>query len=355
MTWYYAPCISAPATAASSSHSNSQESRPEPWLTLSGTPTQRPLSWHGWKTRPWIKHLSGLTSPPSTVQRGVDAWILSLPVSPASRSRQRGNVAVSMTSDGSGHILPGSSLTWDPDSCSWRTFPDLFGGGSHTSSQTLPRSGSMRNGVCSPRPQLGHRTNANGFGSWPTAKASDAWTARGSTVTVTAGPKLPQTAKMWGTPVARDDQKSPEAHLATKARMGGGRTEPTSLTVQAKLWPTPRASMAFTGDDSASTNPNAGGNGLKSTVRHWPTPTAHDAKGKDGKHRVSPGLHDLTTRQHGSDGSPKADLNPRFVEALMGLPPGWLTPCTSVETASYQQWQQQHSTRSQHGSGMTDR
>jgi len=39
---------------------------------------------------------------------------------------------------------------------------------------------------------------------------------------------------MWMTPVVNDDNKSPEAHLAMKARMGGGRKTITSLTVQIK-------------------------------------------------------------------------------------------------------------------------
>ena len=129
--------------------------------------------------------------------------------------------------------------------------------------------------------------------------------------------------------------------MAMKARMG--RTTPTSLTVQCKMWPTPRASMGYTADDSASTNPNAGGDGLVSTAKRWPTPTAHDAKGLDGKNRTSPGLHDLTTRTDGAPGSRTADLNPRFVESLMGLPQGWLTSCISVETGSFRQWLQKHS------------
>ena len=125
MTWYYVPSTCAPATEGSSLPCDSPASHPEPWLTSSGTPTQRPLSWRGWRTRPWIRLLSGLTSPPSTLSRGVAGWISSLPVSPASRSPRPASAVVLMTSDGCGHTLPGSSLTWDRDSSSWRTCPDL--------------------------------------------------------------------------------------------------------------------------------------------------------------------------------------------------------------------------------------
>jgi hypothetical protein len=143
---------------------------------------------------------------------------------------------------------------------------------------------------------------------------------------------------MWGTPTARDDQKSPEAHLAMKARMGGGRTEPTSLTVQAKMWPTPKASEGHRGTDP-------------------PRP------GRTGANRNSPNMPDLidhgppcaTTPTDGPSGSPRADLNPRFVESLMGLPLGWLTPSTSVETASFRRWLRLHGADSSIDSGRADR
>ncbi len=81
--WLYVPSISAQATADSSSPSDSQGSTPELFVTLSGKPTQRPYSWRGWKTRPWIGRLSGTISQPLTAQRGAAEWISSLPVSPA--------------------------------------------------------------------------------------------------------------------------------------------------------------------------------------------------------------------------------------------------------------------------------
>jgi hypothetical protein len=62
----------------------------------------------------------------------------------------------------------------------------------------------------------------------------------------------------------------------------------------------------------------------------------HDAEHWDGPHAP-------TTEPDGKPGSAKADLNPRFVAALMGVPWDWLTPCISVETASYQLWLRTHS------------
>jgi hypothetical protein len=126
--------------------------------------------------------------------------------------------------------------------------------------------------------------------------------------------------RMWGTPGARDDNKSPEAHMAMKHAMG--RNTATSLTVQVKMWPTPM-SRDCRGEGFDNTNlPNAA-----ASRRHQTTPT------------------------DGNDGPPKADLNPRFVAALMGVPWDWLTPSTSVETASYHAWLRQHSVNSPNGQG----
>jgi hypothetical protein len=51
----------------------------------------------------------------------------------------------------------------------------------------------------------------------------------------------------WPTPVGNDDNKSVEAHLAMKARMGGNRTAITSLQVISQLagWPSPHGKTAF--------------------------------------------------------------------------------------------------------------
>jgi len=178
------------------------------------------------------------------------------------------------------------------------------------SSVTLPRSGSMRNGVCSPQPPLAPPTSGSGSGLWPTATGMDSRRSGGNPNGANNHrPTLTDKAvRMWGTPVARDDQKSPEAHMAMKERMA--RNTATSLTVQAKMWPTPRASM----NENRTTKdapPHGNGHGrtLAGTASH----------------------HDPTTATGGSSGMV---LNPAFVEALMGLPTGWLTASISAATDS---------------------
>lgn len=118
-------------------------------------------------------------------------------------------------------------------------------------------------------------------------------------------------SKLWGTPVAQDDQKTPEAHLAMKTRMGGGRVEATSLTVQTKMWPTPRASM-----NENRTTKNAPSHGTTHGETLAGTATHHSA----------------TTSTDGATTSLPVDLNPFFVASLMGVPMDWLTHSTSAVT-----------------------
>ena len=144
--------------------------------------------------------------------------------------------------------------------------------------------------------------------------------------------------------------------MAMKARLDGGRSAPTSLTVQskmwatpktvdgyggshamesiddrprgrgadlksqAKMWPTPKASEGFRGTDPARPG-RTGGDSLKQAVAGWPTPKARDAQ---------LGHLDGTTPTDGTNGPPEADLNPSFVESLMGLPDGWSDPSGSA-------------------------
>jgi hypothetical protein len=119
MTWLYTPYTCAPVTEDSSSHFD--PGTYEPYVTLSGTPTRRPLSWHGWKRRPWIKRLSGTISQPSTADRGVAAWISSLEGSHAPTSRTPANEPAPPDNIGYGRTSPESSVKHHHEWCSSKT------------------------------------------------------------------------------------------------------------------------------------------------------------------------------------------------------------------------------------------
>jgi len=116
-----------------------------------------------------------------------------------------------------------------------------------------------------------------GLGLLPTPVSRD-WKGRG------LDGQLPTT--LLPTPVANDDNKTPEAHLAMKERMGGGRKQITSLQVLAK-------------------------NGLDPTSATTPPPSSGG--------RVSHGLR----------------LNPSFVEWMLGTPLGWSDPDSVLSATEY--------------------
>ena len=92
MTWLYIPpeallepqthassaSPSAPAQADSTLGSPSLSPDIVLWAMSNGKPSPQPLSWRGWKMRPWIKRLYGTTLPLSMADRGAAQWILSV-------------------------------------------------------------------------------------------------------------------------------------------------------------------------------------------------------------------------------------------------------------------------------------
>lgn len=85
---------------------------------------------------------------------------------------------------------------------------------------------------------------------------------------------------LWGTPVAQDDNKSPEAHIAMKRRMKGGpRNTVTSLQVQAQMWTTPQAHDVTARGAGQVPTSKAGNACLARDAMNWPTATSSDANG----------------------------------------------------------------------------
>ena len=92
-----------------------------------------------------------------------------------------------------------------------------------------------------------------------------------------------------------------------------------------QMWPTPQHRDFRTGEAHRYTDPQRSQN-LNDAVAFWPTPTASDHKGsgptvirKDGKNRLNDRL-DYATEQREPNGG---QLNPTWVEWLMGFPIGW--------------------------------
>jgi len=304
----------------------------EPSVMLSGKATQRPLSWRGWASRPWIKHLSGTISAPSTASRGVIAFLASLGVSRASHSVWPESVEDSQMSGGLATISSGWSMKYEiqpggSSSC-WKTSQvSLWPEDSTASSEDwrrLSRAGGVQNGCAYPRAPWVPLTDVNASSdfSWPTPR------------TITGGAESAERKQELG-----------------RTESGGG-----DLQAAAQKWPTPTAS-----DNGEKVTPQTRkGSSLLAHADKWPTPTATatDAKASGtAEYSHLPGryqgvtLTDATVRASrlglptvtaGESGSPQEGrrqrLNPAFVEALMGLPPGWSLPTIGCGASGTQLW-----------------
>lgn len=316
--WLHVPSEvlpSAPVSEGSISPSAS------PWastialcVTSSGKPTLRPLSWRGWRTRPWIRLLCGTTCSPSTLDAGVERWISSLRDTPASPSALPANCAARRTPDTSGPASGKSSPNADPAGSSSRTSPTICGLEATRSPETFSAWGTALRAHCGRRRKQALRTSASGCSSWPTAKVSS----------------------------------------GAYSYIQGNHSKPVlNLEGAAKAWPTPAASVINDGEPlekweerrqrnlAKHVNGNGHGTPLTIAAQAWATPTSRDWKdGADpsaevetnsllGRQAPRSGIGGAGSSSDGRDS--RRLLNPNFVDWLMGYPPGW-TGCAPLGT-----------------------
>lgn len=187
---------------------------------------------------------------------------------------------------------------------------------------------------------------------WATPAARDWKDGACEAANVPTKALLGRQAVRWATPQAHDANgaKTAEQIEAMKARAptrpGGGPPGVSNLNEQATMWATPVASPnANRMTKAAPSHGNSHGHVLAGQAASWPTPVAtlqSTAPSTTGAatlngtaQAITSGLHDPTTSTDGEPTSPPEDpnppssrrrvLNPRFVEALMGLPPGWIS------------------------------
>lgn len=300
-----------------------------------------PQSWSRiWKRAGWTTRLFGQTYEPSTAQRGVERWILSLVDTHASRSVTLGAALEPTTTATSGPPLNESYEMFSPNGASSRTSVLICDSDSAKSPEAFTRWATALRQHCLQRRKSALRTAANDSSSWPTADAaqggrvqSEAAKARGSKAQI----GLANAAAMW--PTAR---ASYNENRTTKDAPSHGVTHGATLAGTAGNWQTPNA---------AAEAPNLGSNiknGPKSLLAQatWATPVASDDGKKVTSASLQPGLigqssefagrPDLTpTGEISLNAYGRPRLNPKFVEWLMGWPEGWadLTSYTSSETA----------------------
>lgn len=204
---------------------------------------------------------------------------------------------------------------FDPDSSSLKMSAATFPLDSMSSSVTLPPSGLMRAGRLYALPMSVPATSELGSSSLPTPRTGSNRSSRRAltmdghwsapsleqALEIAQG-ILPREYESWEevqgrsgvrpllpTPVAHDDGKSPEAHMAMKGRMpGGARDQITSLSVMARpagetgKWDSALLPTQRTSDANGTGAHGDGGPDLRTSVAALlPTPTSRYHKGRN--------------------------------------------------------------------------
>ena len=287
--------------------------------------------------------------------------------------------ALTAPAPGSGGKCTELSMRYDRNSHSWKTHLCLWAEDLPESSVILPKSGTMRNGLCWERTTWEPRTSGNASGYLhmiPTPTACNAPNkgshSRGpkSLMDVASTGWMP--GMMWPTPRAgKTGAETPESWLARYAA-GKVSTPPLGLAVK---FATPQARDFRTGESNRWDNPRRSRN-LNDQIAKFPTPMSRDWKdsGSSQGNRKSPNLGTIasmypTPRTKGMCGGTGSfrkmkdleakgiitpderrqmtagsggQLNPTWVEWLMGWPLEW-TALKPLAMGKYLLWRQLHS------------
>jgi len=258
----------------------------------------------------------------STEDLGAATWTSLPEASPAPTSARRTQkVRDSMERRAAYGQKCGVSLAkYDPDSHSLRIAQTSLIKGVCESLQTLPKWGMIANGVLYQLPTPERLTCVIGGGAWPTPTCNDAKNNAGPSqykrslaLNVAVTLPTPTAIKMWRIPTAND---AVDRKLAVNCR-----GEPL-LSGQVKMYPTPMAVDCMdrkSPGDFRRKNPN-----LSCVVHQWPTPrTQGMCGGSGGWEALKKATGDvIEARKMGAGNG--GQLNPQWVEWLMGFPIGWV-------------------------------
>ena len=289
----------------------------ERFATLSGKHSP-PRSWrHAWQRKRWMKRLSGLTLPHSTVEAGAGSWIASLRASRASPTASPESEKATPTEGASAKATVrsctscGSSrkscLPWCSSKTSQPGLPLEISGSDQSASDFQRWVTESKNRSSSLRTMLARTTSASGSSSWPTARAEDSESC-GTHPGSKGGDSLTGVLKTWPTPNAADSKTSedyphkrgnptlvmassqwptPDAHANERVNRSpsDGAAERPTIALAAKNWKTPHGMAGVDHTGKAG----AGGEFAKQ-VEAWQTPAAENFRSRGGDRKDEPGL-----------------------------------------------------------------
>ena len=292
----------------------------------------------------------GMTCEPLTDALGADVLTWCLAASPAKTSAQPEKAPESTENEAEcGHTWRGSLARFDPVSSLWKTPQCSLLEGLDEFSETWPRWGTMRNGECSEQSMPVRPISATASGSselLPTPLASIGTNGGPNQRDSSGRPGLQMAAMTWPTPSANKQTASGELTNADGSPWDGmskphsaktGKPVQTALLDAVRVWPTPCATdhkgSGKTGTLRDRLDYAAERGATKSNT--YATPQARDFRSG------STDRWDNPERTRNLNDQIGGQLNPTWVEWLMGWPLGW-TDLKPLETDKFQQWHHSH-------------
>lgn len=316
MSWHCLPALVEEYSAGSCSGG-------EPSAPSKLMPTAEKCFCDASETACWACSQSGMTCEPSMVNRGVESWIASLVASRAKTSALPGKGPVLRESEaGSGRNSHGSLAKYDRATCSWRTAQRSLDGDLIEFSETFPRWGSMRSGALCSRPTpLGLEAIRL---SITTAQESGS-SRKIQTVTASVGERGGR-GDLLG--MIRGYEYRKQRHSACAVKMPTP-TATERIGQKVEVWERRVEKLK-----QLKINDNGAGMPL-AIAAQVATPTARDWR--SGK--ASEATHEKNSRPLSEQVG--GQLNPPWVEWLMGWPIGW-TALEPLETDKFRQWCDSH-------------
>ena len=318
--WSYLACTDSTSSRASEESLKPSKDMSSPSLTVKTTDTRKGSSYHEWLQETCRLRRYGMTLP-RYGELTFQGSILSTEDSPAKifplpdAERAWAASAADYFSRSSG-----SRARYDPDSSSWRTSQSLLFEEQSELLASFAASGMTVGGAYYPLRMWARITGERDGGCWPTPTTNPEAPNKGSNKQ--SGPKsLAEAARygqrLWRTPQAWNATQGPKSKELFEKCMETGQSAIT-LVDQVRMWPTPDTGMSPNGHGRRGGkifNGRQSGASLDAMAKSgmWPTPTICAGQNPGDHGTGGPNLASVAGGQ----------LNPTWVEWLMGYPCGW--------------------------------
>lgn len=285
-------------------------------------------SWrHASKRAFWTDVPSGMTSALLMGDRGAEECVASWRGSLVSPSPLQASAEEPKTNGGSGPMSSASSKKCSPTSSFSRTFEDYSpvkaGNLSRKSSGTWSPTASTSRQMFF-QPETSERPiSEKESSSWPSATAAHHTTAFGRGTR--DNPTLKDRVEEWQTAAVFQG--------AWRRQVGQSERSEPLLPAQAQI--------------KSISHMTKGGGWMTPTSRDWkdgvdPSEKA-ETNGLLGRQGPRSMIHGLIFCGESLGSPPRCQLNPQFVEYLMGLPMGWSNPQCEIDRRDWQRWETQSS------------